>query len=174
MESMINKEIRILKEQAEKLNASDFDLESWKTYTLILLERIFGKGSNKLQMIESLRSDFSSWSLRDATGSRTSHDPVRKKAGEILEAAMAELELFGSEMHIQSGQADDLVQQIAGVIEEELKGSQLKELKAIIHADDQEADKKSRLIGKLKEYGINLSPEIVAGILLLPSISKRL
>ncbi|HDR52331.1 MAG TPA: hypothetical protein ENN90_12035, partial [Mariniphaga anaerophila] len=94
---MAEKEIALLKEQIERLGEEKFDLEAWKNRTVIFLERVFGKDSPRLKMIQNLHYDYSSWSLRDtfAGGSAKDKDPVRIQAKEILEATIAELESLG-------------------------------------------------------------------------------
>ena len=74
---MADKEISILKEQIERLNEKQFDLDSWKNQTVIFLERIFGKESSKVKLIRELHYDYSSWNLRDTTGAGQAKDPVQ-------------------------------------------------------------------------------------------------
>ena len=50
----INKTVQVLQDQIEKLNAKDFDLNAWKNFTILLLERIFGPGNQKIQAIQKL------------------------------------------------------------------------------------------------------------------------
>lgn len=128
---MNHKEIDLLKEQIERLNQDKFELDAWKNRTLIFLERIFGKESPKLKMIQSLHYDYSSWSLRDtyASGSEKNIDPVRIQAKEILEAILAELEALGV-----PGEKKEQ-QKIRELIEDELTGKQLKELNALLTSD---------------------------------------
>ncbi|HNQ37909.1 MAG TPA: hypothetical protein PKJ58_08115, partial [Prolixibacteraceae bacterium] len=65
---MAEKEIALLRDQIGKLSDPRFDLEAWKNQTIIFLERIFGKESSKVKLIRELHYDYSSWSLRDASG----------------------------------------------------------------------------------------------------------
>ena len=132
---MAEKEITLLKEQIERLDEIKFDLEAWKNRTVIFLERIFGKESPKLKMIQNLHYDYSSWSLRDtfAGGSAKDKDPVRIQAKEILEATIAELGSLGLP---QEKKAKSKVREL---LEDDLTGKQMKEIDALLQAED--ADK---------------------------------
>ncbi|MEA3445487.1 MAG: hypothetical protein U9R19_12275 [Bacteroidota bacterium] len=180
MKALSEKEIALLKEQISKLNATDFELEAWKTYTIILLERIFGSGSQKIKIIQNINYDYSSWSLRDSSGTGSNIDACKKLGWEILTASIKELENFGfpdlnqiSEKETSKNESLN-IEKIIVCFEDELKVSQFKELKAILKSGDNSEDKKSRLIGKLKEFGVNTSPEILSNILLNEYITKAL
>ncbi len=92
---MPTKEITLLRDQIERLDLKPFDLQSWKTNSIMVLGRIFGENSRKLDLIRNIQPDFSSWSLRDATGRMTQMDVCRKMGREVLEACISELEIFG-------------------------------------------------------------------------------
>ncbi len=180
MEALIRKEIDLLKQQIDKLNVPDFDLDAWKTFTIILLERIFGPQSHKIKQIENINYDYSSWSLRDASGDSSNIDACKKLGWEILTASIQELENFGFPETAQISEEDIArsgkieTENIVSCFEDELKVSQLKELKAILLSGDNFDDKKSRLVGKLKEFGVNTAPEILSNIILDESISQAL
>jgi hypothetical protein len=135
---MAEKEITLLKEQIDRLDEIKFDLEVWKNRTVIFLERIFGKESPKLKMIQNLHYDYSSWSLRDtfAGGSAKDKDPVRIQAREILEAIITELEIMG----LPEEKKEKL--KIRELLEDELTGKQVKEIDILLNSDDQEKTEK--------------------------------
>jgi hypothetical protein len=134
---MADKEISILKEQVERLNEKQFDLDAWKNQTVIFLERIFGKESSKVKLIRELHYDYSSWNLRDTTGAGQSKDPVRFQAKGILEATIEELEKLGlPEDKKESGRLHELLL-------DELTGKQMKEIENILHSDM--ADRQERI-----------------------------
>ncbi len=126
---MAEKEIAMLKEQAERLNDAKFDLEAWKNQTIIFLERIFGKESSKVKLIRELHYDYSSWSLRDASGVGKSKDPVRFQAQGILTATIEELEKLG----LPGAEAENL--KLMEFLEDELTGKQVKEIENLIQSD---------------------------------------
>ncbi len=91
---MAKKEISILKKQIERLEVKDFDLEAWKKFTIVMLARIFGNTSEKIRQIESIEYEYSSWSLRDTSGSSEYLESCKKLGRKILEASIEELETF--------------------------------------------------------------------------------
>ncbi|WP_052670630.1 MULTISPECIES: hypothetical protein [Draconibacterium] len=141
---MAEKQIAILREQLAKLDEKKFDLDAWKTHTLIFLERIFGKDNSKLKLIQDLHYDYSSWSLRDtaAAGKTKDKDPVKMRASEILEATILELETLG----LPEGEEEP--QKLWELLQDELTGKQVKEIDALIKSDEKERAKK---IGEILE-----------------------
>jgi flagellar motility protein MotE (MotC chaperone) len=152
---MAEKEIALLKEQIARLDEKKFDLEAWKNRTEMFLERIFGKESAKLKMIQNLHYDYSSWSLRDtyAGGSSKDKDPVRIQAKEIMEAIISELENLGLPQEKQEQQ------KIKELLEDELTGKQVKEIEILLKSDDKEKTE------KISEILENLTKENLAAII---------
>lgn len=160
MFQMAEKEIALLKEQIARLDEIKFDLEAWKNRTEIFLERIFGKESPKLKMIQNLHYDYSSWNLRDtyAGGSAKDKDPVRIQAKEILEATIAELENLGLPQEKKEQQ------KIRELLEDELTGKQFKELDALAKTDDPEkTEKAAKVLETLSKENL---AEIIAKLLI--------
>jgi hypothetical protein len=150
---MVEKEIALINKQLESLVAKNFDLEAWKSHTIIFLERIFGKESTKVRMIKELNYNYSSWSLRDAAGTGKASDPVILKAREILEATKLELEHLG----IPKQEAENL--KIWSLLGEEMTGKQIREIKLILQSED--ADKMEKIANML----FNLEKENMAVVL---------
>lgn len=128
---MAEKEIALLKEQIERLDEKRFDMNAWKNRTILFLERIFGKDSPKVKMINELHYDYSSWNLRDtaAGGSAKDQDPVRIQAKDILEATITELEILG----LPKEKEEQF--KLKELLEDELTGKQLKELKLLLKSE---------------------------------------
>jgi hypothetical protein len=154
---MTLKEVQLLKNQIDKLDEKKFDLEAWKNYSVILVERIFGEGNTRVKMLRDLHYDYSSWNLRDATGIGKTFDPVKKQAREILEAIISELEVLGSPVKKNEKSA------ILGIIEEELTGKQMKELESIIQSEVEAREEKiGKILGTLeKEKLVSLLSRIL-------------
>ena len=135
---MAEKEILLLKDQIEKLYQKKFELEAWKSSTLILIERIFGKDDLKLKMINSLKYDYSSWNMRNtaATGKTSNIDPVLMQAEEIMQAAIAELQTIGLPVNIKEKH------KLLELLSEELTGKHFKELELLIKNDDTDKEAK--------------------------------
>jgi len=150
---MIENEISLINRQLESLTAKNFDLEAWKSHTIIFLERIFGKESSKVKMIKELKYDYSSWSLRDAAGTGKAADPVIMKAREILEATKLELE------HLGVPKEEDENLKIWSLLEEEMTGKQIREIREIVQSADKEK------MEKIANILYNLEQESLAGVL---------
>lgn len=135
---MAEKEITLLKAQMEKLSGKVFDLEGWKSQTLLLAQRIFGKDHPVVKMINDLKYDYSSWHLRDVTGNKETEDPVRIQARQVLDAAVTELEALG--IPIPEKHAGE----VWNILEEELTGNQVKELQDILSGSGKERLEKIR------------------------------
>lgn len=127
---MVEKEIALINKQLESLSAKNFDLEAWKSHTVIFLERIFGKESSKVRMIKELKYDYSSWNLRDAAGTGKDSDPVLMKAREILEATKLELQYLG----VPKQEEENL--KIWSLLEEEMTGKQIREIRLVLQSDE--------------------------------------
>ena len=157
---MAEKQIAILREQLAKLDEKKFDLDAWKTHTLIFLERIFGKGNSKIKLIKDLHYDYSSWNLRDtaATGKTKDKDPVKLRASEILEATIVELETLG----LPNEEKEQ--QKIWELLQDELTGKQVKEIDALVKSNDEEKAKKiSAILEYLEKENLSL---LIAKLLL--------
>ena len=150
---MIEKEIALIDRQLESLKAKNFDLEAWKSHTIIFLERIFGKESSKVRMIKDLNYNYSSWSLRDAAGTGKDSDPVILKAREILEATKLELEHLG----VPKQEEENL--KIWSLLEEEMTGKQIREIKMVLQSDEPEK------MEKIANMIYNLEKENMAVVL---------
>lgn len=131
------KEVDLLRDLITRLDHKPFDLQSWKTNTMMALGRIFGETSRKVELIRNIQPDFSSWSLRDATGRMTQMDVCRKMGKEVLEACISELEMFGLPEKSDPSANPALV-----ALEEFITVKQSRELAALI-ASDMPADEKS-------------------------------
>ena len=123
---MSENEIKLLRQQITNLEAKKFDLDAWKSHTIIFVSRIFGVSSEHLRLIRELKYDYSSWSLRDTSGSMQLTDPVRTRAREILEAAISELEIFGAPVKVASSS------EILEAFRNELTGKEMDELQKLL------------------------------------------
>jgi len=169
---MPKKEIELLNNQIDKLEVKDFDLEAWKKYTIIMLARIFGDNSQKIRQIESIEYDYSSWSLRDTSGSSSYLETCKKLGREILEASIEELKAFGVPDSSAEG-ADIYFTAITNALQDELKGSQYRELKTILIDLDDPEEIREKILERLKSYGSEVSTEVLASILADHNIIKK-
>lgn len=160
---MVKKEIAILKKQIERLDVKDFDLEAWKKFTIVMLARIFGDTSEKIRQIESIEYDYSSWSLRDTSGSSSYLESCKKLGRKILEASIEELETFG--LPDKSGEDDKFFRIIIDALQDELKGSQFRQLKDVILKTEKEEDMIDRVREILNDYDTGVPVDILTAIL---------
>ena len=160
---MPEKEIQLLKAQITKLNLKDFDLDAWKKATVIIIARIFGEHTLKIKQVESIEYDYSSWSLRDTTGSNIYLDSCKKLGREILQASVDELETLG--LPKEEKLKDEFFLVITNALKDELKGSQVKEIGQILSAGESPEIKREKILEKLKEYGSEISLDILSNIL---------
>lgn len=168
---MSEKEIQLLEQQIERLDNKNFDLEAWKKYTIIILARIFGEKSGKIKLIEKLNYKFSSWSLRDASGNESYEEGTKKLAREILQAAIDEIKAFGLP-EIEVERIDKAVLDLLSILLDELKGSQIKQLKTILKSRESK-EEKQRMIKEIVEgIGDNNAYGILTAILMHPDAVK--
>lgn len=163
--------IKVLQDQINKLEAKDFDLNAWKNFTLLLLERIFGQKTQKIDAIQKIKYDQGSWVLRDQTGYTNSMEACKKLGREILEEAVVELEAFGAPEETANTIAFEV---ILNALQDELTGSQFREIKKALEEERQIQDMKKILVTKLKGFGSESVYAIVANILCHEAVIKNL
>lgn len=171
---MKEQEVEILKKQIKKLDATDFDLDAWKTGAIILLERLFGPDNQKIAQLEKIKYDQSSWALREAKGSKNMMETCKKQGREILDIAIDELVHFGLPEEIEEAQAAPFKAAIVQSLEGELKISQYREIVRIIDSDKKVPEKRKELIDTMNKYGHDLAENILASILLADTTKKYL
>lgn len=168
---MAQKEIKLLEQQIARLTDKDFDLEAWKKYTIIFLARIFGSDDEKIRQTEQLDFEFSSWTLRDASGDKSYEDGTKKLAKEILTAAIDEIKIFGIPESSKNEEDKDLVS-ILHIILDELKGSQVKQLKSILASKQNKEEKRRQIKELLEEMGESGLYTVLTSVLMHPEIAK--
>lgn len=78
-----------------KIDTKDFDLEAWKSSTIVILGSIFGDDSQKIKQIENITYKSTGFATAEASHFWDNMDSCKKRGKEILEACTAELENFG-------------------------------------------------------------------------------
>ena len=160
---MVKKEIKLLQQQIDKLDSKDFDFEAWKKYSLLQLARIFGQSDPKITQLNKIDFEFNSWSLRDASGNESYEEGSKRLAREVLQAAIDELDIYG--IPKREDNKDEIVDEIIGIILDEFKGSQVKQLKEILASEEMDSEKKRRIKELIEELGENASIGILTNIL---------
>ena len=165
------KSIEVLEEQIRKLDAKEFDLNAWKNFTTLLLERIFGRQSKKIEAIQKIKYDQGSWVLRDETGYTNSIIACKKLGREVLDEAIVELRAFG----LPEESPDTIpFRVILDALEDELTGSQFRDIRKAVTEKGAIEDRKKVLMTKLQGYGSDTALAIVANILSDGQVAGRL
>lgn len=168
----MEKEIQWLQSRIDKLHEPEFDLEAWKSGTIVVIAKLFGAKSPKIDQISAIRYEQSSWSLRDAKGSRTMIESNIRRAEEILRVAMEELQQFGAAGDATGAVAlRDLIVQ---ALESELKISQFRAVTELIRSDKTPEVKRKKVIELLNDCGHETVPNLLATILLSDPVVKSL
>ena len=168
---MAQKEIKLLEQQIEKLNAKDFDLEAWKKYTVIMLARIFGGKNEKIRQVEKLEYEFSSWSLRDASGNESYEEGTKKLAREILQAAIDEIKTFGLP-ETEKEETGKTIEGFLNLLLDELKGSQVKQLKSVLSLRENKEEKRRKVREIIEGIGEYTAYDVLTEMLMHPEAVK--
>jgi hypothetical protein len=149
---MAQQKIDIVRELIDSLDKKDFDLDVWKVKTILLLKTLFGANNEKIKLIENLHYDYSSWSLRDASGLQKG-DRVKEYARQILEVAITELTMAQNTGNIEA------------ILQNELTGAQLNELKSLIAKKDEAPQ---ALNDFFQNMGVEKSTELLVKLITQP------
>lgn len=134
--------IKLLKKQIEKLELEDFDLEAWKSSSISVISRVFGKEDVRAEQIEKLKIDYSSWTLRDSNANYKPVESAKRMGKEILQTAIEEIEIFGApESHSSDVLGKELVKDLQA-----MSGTERKK-----HFQGMKKDKLVELVMKLTE-----------------------
>lgn len=163
---MKEKQIELLRNQIEKLDNRDFDLEAWKNYTVILLARLFGQDNQKIKQIEKLDYEYNSWSLRDTSGYSSYLQTCKKLGREILEASIDEIRNFGVPEKSEEEAGKMSTDVVLEALDDELKGSQYKALISILKSDANPDEKKRQVHEIIKTLDSETTETILESILL--------
>lgn len=87
--------ITILEKQLEALSAKDFDLEAWKKGTIARLSSVYGPEDPRIEQLEDIKIDYSSWALRDSDSSYKPVESCKKVGKAIVEAIIDDVRVFG-------------------------------------------------------------------------------
>jgi len=177
---MIAKKIELLKTQLLKLeNNMGFDLDGWKGATIVILERIFGENYTGIKLINKIQNKVTD--LRALNGYYSNNIENCKQQGkEIIEASITELETLGlpEKKDIDSDGINISLTQnqtvnvnfILSVLEDELTKNQLEEVKKLVEIDEPKSAKRKKIIEKIGGFGKDVASNILANILLNPSM----
>ena len=168
---MVKKEIELLEQQIENLNALNFDFEAWKKYSVLILARIFGSTDEKIKQIKNIEFEFNSWSLRDASGNESYEESSKRIAKEVIKAAIDELNISGVPS-VNDKNIEDVTRELLNIIFDEFKGSQVRELSIILASRDNKTEKKRKVKEIIEEIGEYGCYDIITNILTQSGVAK--
>lgn len=179
---MVDKQIELLKKQIEKIEGNEFDLDGWKSSTIVILGRIFGDKYQGIRAIEKIKFESGGWAIGDSSHYWDNMKSCKKQGKDILEACITELETFGqpdkkekqgSGIHINLTQHNSQtvsINLLISALEDELTVSQLREINELMKIEESKSEKMGRIFDKLKSFGSDVASNILANILSNPSI----
>ncbi len=157
--------IQLLDQQLEAIENRDFDLNAWKKSTILLVSSCFGSHSHQVAAIEKIDYAYSSWSLRDESGTS---DPVKTDCKLTLKTIIEELKLQDqSSTEQQSGSLDFLW----APFEDELTGATFKQLKNILSNANLSDDEIEMFLKNLPSQTV---VNIIKSILLSSELKKHI
>ncbi|WP_439183286.1 hypothetical protein [Carboxylicivirga taeanensis] len=122
--------LELLQQQLQKIDTRDFDLVSWKKATILLVTSCFGSNSPQVAALEKIDYAYSSWALRDESGTS---DPVKTDCKTTLSTIIDELKIKSENSTDEkpASKANNL-NFMWLPFEDELTGASLKKLKALL------------------------------------------
>lgn len=188
---MIENYIESLKKVQNPTLTSEYDLKSWKIKAINIVNRIYEgdtKQESQINEIEYKIYPRISFGNEHQIGGGNNLKECEKQAKEIITSFIYDLETFGipkpktkknrnglnfsftQNQTAKQNQTVD-VNVILELVRDELKESQLKEIKKIINDDDDEPQsKKKRIFDKVKSFGEDVAYKIITSILTNPSL----
>jgi hypothetical protein len=177
---MKDKALEALYEVKDETNRiiDSYSLTDWKNKASNLIIRIYGKDSLPVQQIEN-------FSYQTGLRGGDNIEQRKKQANELINGLIKEIERFGlpkqpqmkdNGLNINITQTQNQETKISlsifiESIQDELTGTQLKELQAVIEDKDlNRDDKKHQIINKIKSFGSDVASNILANVLTNPSI----
>jgi len=130
--------LALLKNQLKQVDERDFDFVSWKKATILLTSSCFGTNSPQVAALEKIDYAYSSWALRDESGST---DPIKNDCKTTLSTIINEFTIR-MEANDETGIPADInnLNFLWLTFQDELTGSALKKLKSIISKANASAD----------------------------------
>ncbi|MDH5602818.1 MAG: hypothetical protein OEY51_02720 [Cyclobacteriaceae bacterium] len=158
---MIDNYIKLIKKQVAKLDADTCDFEAWKSSSIVIFTRVFGKNDPKLSQLEAINVEYgSSWSMRTVSGSFDPVTSAKNMGRELMEIAIDELELFGEEITLPCRQ------KVYEALGEVMKVNDFNALRAVVESEEDRPVRKKKITETLKKYKQEEIKEVLVAILL--------
>lgn len=167
--------------KSEKINSAE-DFETWRNATIGTLHRIVPHNKTIFTQMKSIP-------VRTLTGLLIPTSP--KSATDLLSSLIDDIKRFGLEkppkprpkqnsavnLHLNQSQNTNVsinIEFVIDAIKDELKGSQVKELKEILASDAEPEEKKKSFVEKIKSFGSDVASNILANIVTNPSVYEKM
>lgn len=158
----------------------------WKKATIGTLKRVVPNNNSIIEHLSDIES------LSNYGSDR--RESAKRDSKQILESLIKDIERFGLEevpkpvgtkevVKVDINQINNQNQStnvsiqlnfLIEILKDELKGGQIKELKAIIESDEAPEVKKKSFIDKIKSFGSDVASNILANILTNPQVYEQL
>ena len=122
--------LELFNNQLNQIDERSFDLSSWKKATALLVTSCFGANSAQVAAIEKIEYAYSSWALRDESGTT---DPVKTDCKTTLKTIIKEYRInFNTNRGKQRQSKKEDLSFMWLPFEDELTGASLKKLRALL------------------------------------------
>lgn len=153
--------IALLENQLKQVDEREFDFASWKNATILLITSCFGANSPQVAAIDKIDYNYSSWALRDESGTI---DPVKRECKTTLATIIKEFEIRLESVTDNSGDSAEINLNFVWLpFEDELTGASLKKLKSILTQANASSDEVEAF---LKDLPNQTLVDIIQNILL--------
>jgi hypothetical protein len=140
-----------IKERGDKLDQKSFDWVAWKKGTLLVLQNIFGTDSAYYKQLAETDYEYSSWSLRDTSGSS---DPVKSSCQDLLDICRTDLM-----SHQES--AVSTKEKMAKLLSQYLTDSQISIIMEVVQSNTPPHQKNEQIGEILKDFSPELSTKVL-------------
>jgi hypothetical protein len=156
----------LLQLQLTQLDDPSFELSSWKSSAIVLLQRILGNQDPRVLALEKINYDYSSWTLRDTTGKGTITDPAKKMGRDIITNIIAEIETKDNVIIDPAGASRGRNEQIREAMEAILTVKQIREIEEILKTVNNKEESMIRLRGVVASLRHEVLTDLIAELIL--------
>lgn len=147
--------IALLQDRKARLGHKPFDWNAWKKGTLLVLNSLFGEESYYFRELSAIDYQYSSWSLRDTSGSG---DPVKASCAELLDICMVEVQ------HQQPNLASTR-QLLETVLKKYLSQSLLEQIRETLGKDVPPFEKEEQVVNLIQQTDSRTVHKILAELI---------
>lgn len=149
-------EIGLITDRLKKLNSKPFDWVAWKKGTLLVIKSIFGEESAYFNQLNNTDYEYSSWSLRDTSGSG---DPVKSSCAELLEICLIDLQSR------QQHKTQSASEKITKVLENYFPTPLKTDILSIANSELPNFEKSEKLIKTLNQIDKNTTTKVLVDLI---------